>query len=162
MSVIDDVIRSYRAPRAVFRHRLSMGTREDKALAVLMGACLLVFAAQLPRLARVAHETGQELNMLMGATMLAWIFIMPLVFYVIGTLSHVLMRLVGGHGSTFAARFALFWALLCATPLWLLWGLVAGFIGEGVQMTLTGALALLAFLLFWSINLREAERRVEG
>ncbi|SEW17527.1 hypothetical protein SAMN05444851_1874 [Aliiroseovarius sediminilitoris] len=162
MSVIDDVIRSYRAPRAVFRRRLDLGAREDKALAVLMGGCLLVFAAQLPRLARVAHETGQDLNMLMGATMLAWIFIMPLAFYLIGTLSHVLMRLVGGHGNAFAARFALFWALLCATPLWLLWGLVAGFIGEGVQMTLTGALALLAFLLFWSINLREAERRVEG
>ncbi len=162
MSVIDDVIRSYRAPRAVFRRRLDLGMREDKALAVLMGGCLLVFAAQLPRLARVAYETGQDLNMLMGATMLAWIFIMPLAFYVIGTLSHLLMRLVGGQGTAFAARFALFWALLCATPLWLLWGLVAGFIGEGAQMTVTGALALLAFLLFWSINLREAERRVEG
>lgn len=162
MSVIDDVIRSYLAPRAVFRRRLDLGAREDKALAVLMGGCLLVFAAQLPRLARVAYETGQDLNMLMGATMLAWIFIMPLAFYVIGTLSHMLMRLVGGQGTAFAARFALFWALLCATPLWLLWGLVAGFIGEGAQMTVTGALALLAFLLFWSINLREAERRVEG
>lgn len=162
MSVIDDVIRSYRAPRAVFRRRLDLGAREDKALAVLMGGCLMVFAAQLPRLARVAYETGQDLNMLMGATMLAWIFIMPLAFYVIGTLSHMLMRLVGGQGTAFAARFALFWALLCATPLWLLWGLVAGFIGEGAQMTVTGALALLAFLLFWSINLREAERRVEG
>ncbi|GHE85121.1 hypothetical protein GCM10016455_00230 [Aliiroseovarius zhejiangensis] len=162
MSVIDDVIRSYRAPRAVFRRRLDLGTREDKALAVLMGGCLLVFAAQLPRLARVAHETGEDLNMLMGGTMLAWIFIMPLAFYVIGTLSHMLMRLAGGKGTAFGARFALFWALLCATPLWLLWGLVAGFIGEGVQMSLTGALALLAFLLFWSINLREAERGVEG
>ncbi|UWQ12943.1 YIP1 family protein [Aliiroseovarius sp. M344] len=162
MSVIDDVIRSYRAPRAVFRRRLDLGTREDKALAVLMGGCLLVFAAQLPRLARVAHETGDDLNMLMGATMLGWIFIMPLAFYLFGTLSHILMRLIGGQGTAFGARFALFWALLCATPLWLLWGLVAGFIGEGVQMTLTGALALLAFLLFWSINLREAERRVEG
>ena len=160
MSVIDDVIRSYRAPRAVFRRRLDLGTREDKALAVLMGGCLLVFAAQLPRLARVAHETGDDLNMLMGATMLGWIFIMPLAFYLFGTLSHILMRLIGGQGTAFGARFALFWALLCATPLWLLWGLVAGFIGEGVQMTLTGALALLAFLLFWSINLREAERRV--
>ncbi|MDE9448976.1 YIP1 family protein [Aliiroseovarius sp. Z3] len=162
MSVIDDVIRSYRAPRAVFRRRLDLGTREDKALAVLMGGCLLVFAAQLPRLARVAHETDQDLNILMGATMLAWIFIMPLAFYVIGTISHFLMRLLGGQGTAFGARFALFWALLCATPLWLLWGLVAGFIGEGIQMTLIGALALLAFLLFWSINLREAERKVEG
>ena len=78
MSVIQDVLRSYRAPRAVFQRRLGIGPREDRALAVLMGACLLVFAAQMPRLARQAHETGEELNMLMGATLLAWIFIMPL------------------------------------------------------------------------------------
>lgn len=158
MSVIQDILRSYRAPRAVFRARLGQGPREDRALAVLMGACLLVFAAQLPRLARVAHQTGEDLNMMLGATMLAWIFIMPLALYAIGTLSHMLARLLGGQGSAFGARFALFWALLCATPLWLLWGLVAGFIGPSLQMTVTGAAALLAFLFLWSINLREAER----
>lgn len=157
MSVIEDVVRTYRAPRAVFRRRLDTGATESKALAVLMGGCLMVFTAQLPRLARVAHETGDDLNMLMGATLLAWLFIMPLALYAIGTLSHMLLRLIRARGTAFSARFALFWALLCASPLWLLWGLVAGFIGEGLQLSLIGALALLAFVLFWSINLREAE-----
>ncbi|WP_371168672.1 YIP1 family protein [Aliiroseovarius sp. 2305UL8-7] len=162
MSVVEDVLRSYRTPRSVFRHRLGDGVREDRALAVLMGACLLVFAAQLPRLARLAHDTGDDLNMLLGGTLLAWIFIMPLVLYLIGTLSHIVLKLFGGKGTAYGARFALFWALLCATPLWLLWGLVAGFIGDGIQLALTGALALLAFLMFWSINLREAERGTKG
>ena len=123
MSVIQDVLRSYRAPRAVFQRRLGIGPREDRALAVLMGACLLVFAAQMPRLARQAHETGEELNMLMGATLLAWIFIMPLVLYALGTLSHIAARVLGGQGSSYGARFALFWAYVrrrfgCCGGLW--------------------------------------------
>ena len=96
--------------------------------------------------------------MLLGATLLGWLFIMPLVLYALGTISHVIARIVGGKGSPYTARFALFWALLCAAPVWLLWGLVAGFIGPGVQLSLVGLLALVVFLLFWSINLREAER----
>ena len=158
MSVLHDMVQSYRNPRAVFRRRVGDGPREDRALAVLMFACALVFAAQMPRLARQAHETGEELNMLLGATLLGWLFIMPLVLYALGTVSHVIARIFGGKGSSYTARFALFWALLCAAPIWLLWGLVAGFIGPGVQLSLVGLLALVVFVLFWSINLREAER----
>lgn len=158
MSVIHDVVTSYRAPRTVFRRRVGTEQREDRALAVLLFSCILVFIAQMPRLARQAHETGEELNMLMGATLLAWVFIMPLILYAVGTLTHVAARMFGGKGSSYAARFALFWALLCAAPLWLLWGVVAGFMGPGVQLSVVGLIALLAFLMFWSINLREAER----
>lgn len=80
MSVLQDMVQSYRNPRAVFRRRVGDGPREDRALAVLMFACALVFAAQMPRLARQAHETGEELNMLLGATLLGWLFIMPWCF----------------------------------------------------------------------------------
>jgi len=162
MSVLQDVLKSYRTPRAVFRKRLGVGPREDRALAVLMGACVLVFIAQMPRLARNAYENGDDLNMLMGATLLAWVFIMPLALYAIGTLTHIVARTFGGQGTGYGARFALFWGLLCATPLWLLWGLVAGFMGPGIQKTIIGMIALLAFLVFWSINLREAERKTDA
>ncbi|MDA5094850.1 YIP1 family protein [Aliiroseovarius sp. KMU-50] len=157
MSVMQDVLRSYRAPREVFKRRLGTEVREDRAIAVLMSACVLVFISQMPVQARIAHETGQELNMLLGSVLLAWVFIMPLVLYALGSVSHFIARLLGGSGSSFSARFALFWSLLCATPLWLLWGLVAGFIGQGVQMQITGMLALLAFVTFWTINFRQAE-----
>ncbi|MCK0143734.1 YIP1 family protein [Aliiroseovarius sp. F20344] len=157
MSVLQDMVKTYRNPRAVFRRRVGEGPREDRALAVLMFACALVFAAQMPRLARQAHETGEELNMLLAATLLGWLFIMPLVLYALGTITHLIARVFGGRGSAYTARFALFWALLCAAPIWLLWGLVAGFIGPGVQLSLVGLLALVVFILFWSINLREAE-----
>ncbi|MCI2398400.1 YIP1 family protein [Aliiroseovarius subalbicans] len=157
MSVVRDILRSYRAPREVFQRRVAGGPREDRALAVLMGGCVVVFVAQWPRLTRLAFETGQELNPLLGGALFAWLFIMPLVLYALGTTMHLLARAMRGHGSAYRARFALFWALLCASPLWLFWGLTVGFIGTGPAVFLTGFIGFAAFLLFWSINFREAE-----
>lgn len=158
MSVAGDILRAYHAPRRVFQARLGDGVREDRALVVLMLACGLIFIAQWPRLQREAMETGQELQMLVGATLFAWLFIVPLAAYAIGTLSHMLVRPFGATGSGYSARFALFWALLVASPLWLLHGMVAGLIGPGVQLDLVGAVALTAFLVHWSLNLWVAER----
>jgi hypothetical protein len=158
MSVAGDILRAYRAPRRVFQARLGDDVREDRALVVLMLACGLIFIAQWPRLQREAMETGQEMQMLVGGTLFAWLFIVPLAAYVIGTLSHMLVRPFGATGSGYSARFALFWALLVASPLWLLHGMVAGLIGPGVQLDLVGAVALTAFLVHWSLNLWVAER----
>lgn len=158
MSVLRDIAEAYRRPGPVFRRRLGDVPREDRALAILMAACLMVFVAQWPRLQRLAIETGEAFEPLVGGALFAWLFVMPLVAYALGTLTHVLARALGGHGSAYAARFALFWALLVASPLWLLSGLVAGFIGEGPQLALVGAVALGAFLVHWSLNLWAAER----
>lgn len=158
MSVSRDMVRAYRAPRAVFLRRLGDTVREDRALAVLMSACVLIFMAQAPRLQREAIETGAELNPLLGGALFAWLFIMPLACYAIASLTHLIAKVMGGRGSFFAARFAMFWALLVASPLWLLWGLVSGFLGQGVQETLVGAVALGAFLFHWFVNLYHAER----
>ncbi len=157
MSVMQDVLKSYRTPREVFQRRLGNEPREDRAIAVLMAACFLVFISQMPVQARIAFETGQELNMLLASVLLAWVFIMPLVLYALGTISHLIARLFNGRGDAYGARFALFWSLLCATPLWLLWGLVSGFVGPGLQAQITGGLALAALVGFWSVNFRQAE-----
>ena len=157
MSIVMDILGSYRRPRATYRNRVGDAPREDRAIAVLMGACILVFVAQWPRLSREAFLSGEDVQMLIGGTLLGWVFIMPLVLYALGTLSHFVARLFGGRGTAYRARFALFWALLCAGPLWLLNGLVAGFIGPGPALSVTGLIALAAFLAFWSINWREAE-----
>jgi hypothetical protein len=53
---------------------------------------------------------------------------------------------------------ALFWALLCTTPVMLLQGLVAGFIGAGTGATVVGVLVFAAFLYLWINMLIEAER----
>ncbi|GGH24209.1 Yip1 domain-containing protein [Cribrihabitans marinus] len=161
MPVTSDITATYRGPGRVMRRLLSMGQREDRALAILMSACVLVFVAQMPRLAREAHVTGQELNMLLGGTLLAWVIIAPLLLYVIAALSHVVARLFGGRGDWYGARLALFWSLLAASPLLLLHGLVAGLIGPGPALQGVGFLWLVVFGWFWISSLRQAERPPE-
>ncbi len=158
MSVTSDIVATYRGPGAVIRRWLSGGQREDRALAILMAACLVVFVSQWPPLARQAHFAGQELNPLLGGALLAWLVLAPLIFYGLAAATHLLARLLGGQGTFFGARMALFWALLAASPLFLLNGLLAGFVGEGAGPRIVEFLSFLIFLWFWFSGLREAER----
>ncbi len=157
MSVSRDIFRTYVAPREVQARRMA-GQREDRAIAILMAACVLIFIAQWPRLARQAHlDEALTFQALMAGTLMAWVFIAPLVMYGLAALTHMILRLFGGQGTWFRARLALFWALLAATPLWLFHGLLAGFVGPGTSLDIVGLLALLAFLVFWAAGLIEAE-----
>ena len=42
MTVATDILRTWRRPRAVIREKLAAGVREDRALAVIMGAGALL------------------------------------------------------------------------------------------------------------------------
>ena len=158
MPVTSDIAASYRGPARVMRHLLDMGQREDRALAFVMAFCVIAFVAQLPALARRAHLEQADLNMLMGGALLGSVFLLPLLFYVIALLSHWVARMLGGQGSAYGARLALFWSLLSSTPLVLLNGLVAGFIGPGPALSLVGLIWVAVFAWFWLTNLREAQR----
>ncbi len=159
MAVTRDIKATYKGPGRVVAGLLAMGQREDRALAYLMAGCTLMFIGQLPSLAREAHLTGQELNALMGGALLGWVFYMPLLFYCIAALSHIVARvLFRAKGSFYGARLALFWALLAAAPLFLLVGLVAGFLGQGLEWKLVGVIWIACLLWFWLSGLIEAER----
>jgi len=157
MPVTTDIVATYRGPRRVVRRLLDMGQREDRALVILIGACVVVFVAQWPRLAREAHLTEQALNPLLGGALMGWLFIAPLLLYALALVSHGLARLTGGRGSAFGARLALFWAFLAASPLMLLHGLVAGFVGPGAGLQLVGIIWCGVFGWFWLSGLYEAE-----
>ena len=107
------------------RRLLSMGQREDRALAFVMAGCTVVFMSQWPILARQAHLEKQDLNMLLGAALLAWIILAPLLLYCLSGLTYIGGIVLGRKGSAFAARLALFWSLLASSPLMLLNGLEA-------------------------------------
>lgn len=149
---------SYRGPGRVIRRRIGSADRgEARALITLMLACAIVFVAQWPRLSREAHLTGRDLDMLIGGALLGWLFIVPLVLYGIAGISHLIMRPFGGGASYLEARMALFWGLLAASPLWLLWGLTAGLVGQGPALDATGLVAFVAFLALWLAGLYAVE-----
>ena len=154
MPVTSDITATYRGPGRVMRRLLDMGPREDRALVFVMAFCIVGFIAQLPRLAREAHLTGGDLSMAMGGALMGSIFLLPLILYAIAALSHLIRKAFGRLSTGYSARLALFWSLLASTPLLLLHGLVAGFIGPGVEMTGVGLLWLGVFLWFWISSLR--------
>ena len=161
MPVTTDIVATYRGPGRVVNRLLDMGPREDRALAFVMAFCVIGFIAQLPSLARRAHLEGSELNMLMGGALLGSVFILPLWFYLIAWISHLVARAFGGKGTGYGARLALFWALLASGPLVLLNGLVAGFIGPGAAQTLIGLMWVAIFVWFWLSGLRQTQRAAE-
>lgn len=149
MAITNEIVATYRGPGRVVRQLLRSGPREDRALVYLMGACALFFVAQLPRLARDAHLSGQDLDQLMVGTLMAWIFVAPLLLYTIAFVARGIGRVLGGQGSAYGARLALFWALLASSPLVLLHGLTAGFIGPGIELKIVGLIWFLVFGWFW-------------
>lgn len=158
MQITADIVRSWLHPRTVMARRLSGGVREDRALAYLMIACVVIFVAQWPRLARDAQiDPSTPLDVRLGGTLFGWLFIAPLALYAVALLSHLLACLLGGKGNFFGARMALFWSLFAVAPLWLLNGLVAGIIGPGPELTLTGGISLAVFFVVWISSLIEAE-----
>ncbi|SMX34828.1 YIP1 family protein [Actibacterium lipolyticum] len=163
MAITTEILRSYRAPRAVLRRQLAGGAREDRALIYLFAACLIIFISTLPRLAREAHLAPEiPLDARVGGAMLGWIFIVPLAMYGLAALSHLIAKLFGGQGGWYGARLALFWALLAASPVWLFHGMVAGFIGQGAALTAVSAVLAVAFFYIWLSGLREAESVAEN
>ncbi|RBW55941.1 YIP1 family protein [Ruegeria sp. A3M17] len=161
MPLTSDIVATYRGPGRVVRRLLDLGPREDRALMFVMAFCIVAFIAQLPSLARRAHIEGLELDMLMGGALMGTVIILPLFFYLLAFVSYGAARLVGGQGTSYGARLALFWALLSSTPLVLLNGLVGGFIGSGPALTLVGIGWFAVFLWFWLSGLSQAQRRQE-
>jgi hypothetical protein len=159
VAVTTDILALWRQPRSTFRARLEEVPREDRAFAVLMGACGLTFVAQWPALARAAHlDPAVPLDARMGGALMATLFMLPLIAYGLAALSHLAARVLGGRGSFHGARLALFWALLGAMPGVLFYGLAAGLAGPGPALTLTGVAVFAGFLWLWLTLLAEAER----
>lgn len=156
MAVTTEIVATYRAPGRVMARLMSEGPREDRALAILLGACVVMFIARWPSISREAHLTGQDPQMLMAGALFGVVFILPLVCYTVALLTQGILRLAGRKHTGYGTRLALFWALLASSPLTLLVGLVAGFIGNGLELNITGALWFATFLWFWMAGLHQA------
>ena len=181
MSVTADIPRSWLRPRAVMHRRLSGEPDEKVAFVYLATASVLGFVAQLPGLVRTSREpdpefeaailsesarvgvevptdiTAAKFEALFSGAVMGWIFIVPVVLYIVAFVSHQIARLVGGRGSGLDARIALFWSVLAVTPALLLLGLTTGFIGPGPAQSIVGTLTLCGFIWIWLNSLYVAE-----
>lgn len=158
MAVTRDIVASYRGPRRVVRRLLDMGPREDRALILVIVGCVLMFIAQSPWQAKLAYfDPSVPLEARLYWSGFFWILLMPLLLYLLAFLSHLVARILGGGGTGYGARIALFWAILAISPITLLLGLVAGFIGAGPGLQGVGLIWCGVFGWFWISGLREAE-----
>lgn len=148
MATLDRLIGTFRRPKDTWAAIFDEGPREDRALAHLIGGCALAFISFLPYLAREAHLTGTELNMLLGGALFGWMFIAPLLAYALAIVAYVPLRY--GVGMTGAqVRRMLFWSFFAATPILLIFGLLRGLYGASAVSSWVGLVWLLA--LMWGI-----------
>lgn len=149
MSIAADILRTYRTPRLVLEDRVHGSPREDRALAMLVAACVMIFVAQWPRLARESWlDPAIDLQARLAGALFAWGMVMPLAFYAIALAIFLGLRLMGRDVTAYQVRVSLFWALLASVPLWLFSGLVAGFAGPGATVSVLSALGLIAVVVF--------------
>ncbi|WP_106203750.1 hypothetical protein [Aliiruegeria haliotis] len=168
MSVTTEILHTYRAPRVVMRRLLGSMAGDDRpearALVYLLAGCFIIFVGQLPGLLAVPLTAADAppREALVGITFFSWMFIWPLLFYLLAALGHVMARLFRGKGSFATARMALFWTVLAVSPLMLFRGMVETMIGPGPQLMVADTLVGVAFCALWAISLLEAERPQPG
>ncbi len=158
MTVTNDLVATWRSPRAALRRHLARGVSEPFAFTLLLVFLILSFVGQWPAAAReafLADEPSAAPRILgRGLAVLATI---PL-WYGLAAISRLVARALGGKGSWYSARIALFWALATVSPLMLLQGLVVGMIGPSPALWLVNIVVGLAFLWLWLTMQHEAER----
>jgi hypothetical protein len=184
MALVPDIVGSYRRPRPVFSGLLARGADDKTGLMFLMLAMAMGFVSQLPGVSRRANLPDPELeaaiaaernevrpiegvevpagmidakfDALLSAEIMVWFLILPLVFYGVAMVGHLVARMLGGKPDGTASRLALFWALVVAVPMKLFHGLVFGMIGPGPALSLVGFLWFAVLMWNWSMNLRVA------
>ncbi|MEO0916124.1 MAG: YIP1 family protein [Pseudomonadota bacterium] len=160
MSIALDIVRTYRAPQEVHMRQMRAGeSSEGRALAVLIGACFLLFVAALPFLSRQAYfDPEKTFQDLMAAAFFAWLLMMPLVIYLFSLIVVLVMRALKFRAPAHHVRMAIFWALLASSPVWLFSGLAAGFTGESTGAAIAAVAAVGSFCAFTLFGLVAAVR----
>jgi Yip1 domain len=161
MTVSTDLVATWRRPRAVLRQHLARGKSEAFAFTLLFVFLILAFVGQWPAAAReafLADEPSAAPRILARA--FAVLATIPL-WYGLAALSRLVAKAMGGQGTWYGARIALFWALATVGPLMLLQGLVSGMIGPGSALSAVTLVVGIAFVWLWVILLHEAEKGAE-
>ncbi|MEP3440125.1 MAG: YIP1 family protein [Sulfitobacter sp.] len=158
MALTSDIVATYRGPSKVVSRFLAQGRNEVRALLFLLIAGILMFVASTPYQAREA-ELDPDIPLLARLYWSAflYIFILPILLYAFSGVIWILACIARRNVTGYQIRFTLIWALLASTPVLLLMGLTAGFIGPGVQLQAVGFVWIAVFGWFWAAGLLSAD-----
>lgn len=163
MSVIRNMARTYRSPRAVTRGMIAQGIAEPQVLVFGLLSCGLIFVAQWPGLSRAATlDPSVTFEQRMGGALFAIMFILPLVLYGVAGLLQLAVRVMSGPVQGLHVRLVLFWSLLSVTPLMLVQGTLAAFLGATEAVTAFGFVVAAVFLYIVGAGLLEVVRPRHG
>lgn len=158
MALTQDIAATYKSPARVMSRFLAQGRNEVRGLLFLLIAGLLAFVASTPFQAREAQlDPDVPLIARLYWSAFFCVFILPLLVYFFAAVVWVLSRIARRRISGYAIRFTLIWAFLASTPVLLLLGLTAGFVGPGVQVQVVSLIWLAVFGWFWAAGLLTAE-----
>tara|TARA_B100001093_G_scaffold517378_1_gene598764 strand:+ start:287 stop:772 length:486 start_codon:yes stop_codon:yes gene_type:complete len=146
MSLIFNIVQSYWKPQEVFDNFSYQKFSESHALGFLAGGCAIAFMSHWPTLVRQSHLTSEPLNMMLGGALFGWIFVAPLLFYILASVLSICLAILGLRRQGRLVRLSLFWAFLASGPIMLIYGLVSGFLGQGATSNGLGLLWMVFFL----------------
>lgn len=147
MSLVQNIARTYRAPRKVVAWLIAQDPREPQVLMFMMLACALIFVSQWPVLSRAAYlDPSVTFQQRMGGALFGIMFLLPLLLYGLAGLMQLGLRLVSGKVVGLHVRLVLFWSLLAVTPLTLLRGGLSAFLGTTPAVAAFGFVVLAVFL----------------
>lgn len=147
MSLVLNIVRSYRRPRAVIKGLVAQDLRDPQVLFFGLLACGLIFVAQWPRLSRAATlDPSVTFEQRMGGALFGIMFLLPLLLYGLAWLWGLVLRALRGPIPGLWVRLAVFWALLAVTPLMLLQGVLSAMLGQSAAVIGFGFVVLGVFL----------------
>jgi hypothetical protein len=163
MSVTRNIARTYRAPRTTIRGMIGQGITEPQIMAFGLISCGLIFVAQWPGLSRAATlEPSITFEQRMGGALFGIMFMLPLMLYGVAGLLQLVLRVLAGPVEGIRVRLVLFWSLLSVTPLMLVQGGLAAFLGATQAVTAFGFVVTAVFLYILGAGLIEVARPRHG
>ncbi|MGL4414557.1 YIP1 family protein [Roseinatronobacter monicus] len=163
MSVIRNMVRTYRSPRIVTRGMIAQGVTEPQVLAFGLLSCGLIFVAQWPGLSRAATlDPSITFEQRMGGALFGIMFMLPLLLYGVAGLMQLAVRVLARPVQGLHVRLVLFWSLLSVTPLMLVQGGLAAFLGPTEGVTAFGFVVTAVFLYIVGAGLLEVARPRHG
>lgn len=158
MALTQDIMATYKGPGRVVARFLAQGRNEVRALLFLLIAGGLMFVASAPYQAREA-QLDPEIPLIARLYWSAFlsVFILPILVYLFAIVVWGVSRIARRQITGYEIRFTLIWALLASTPVLLLTGLTAAFIGPGIQLQLLGLVWFAVFGCFWAAGLLRAD-----